>query len=138
MPRSGLSPLRLELPATVRKEPHMLDGSTNTRLSADNTAILLVDHQVGLITGVRDIEASELKHNVVALASAAKVLDVPTIVTSAAPLDVWGPTIPELLEVVGGEIIDDRALVNAWDDPRVQEAVKATGATKLVISGVSL
>jgi nicotinamidase-related amidase len=116
----------------------MPDGSTYTPLTAENTAVLLIDHQVGLLTGIRDTDVSELKHNVVALAKAAKVLDVPTIVTNAAPLDVWGPTLPELTAVVEEGDIINRVLVNAWDDRRIQDAVKATGATKLVIAGISL
>src|SRR6266478_9221345 len=40
-----------------------------TPLTADNSALVLVDHQVGLMTGVRDYETGELKHNVVALAA---------------------------------------------------------------------
>ena len=43
-------------------------------LTADNAAVILVDHQIGLMTGVRDYSTGELKHNVVALARAAKVL----------------------------------------------------------------
>ena len=41
-------------------------------LTSDNAALVLVDHQVGLMTGVRDYSTGELKHNVVALARAAK------------------------------------------------------------------
>ena len=41
-------------------------------MTQDNTALVLVDHQVGLMTGVRDYPVAELKHNVVGLAKAAK------------------------------------------------------------------
>ena len=41
-------------------------------LTSANAALVLVDHQVGPMTGVRDIPTGELKHNVVALAKAAK------------------------------------------------------------------
>ena len=41
-------------------------------LTSENAALILVDHQVGLMTGVRDYSTGELKHNVVALAKAAK------------------------------------------------------------------
>src|SRR2546422_8066657 len=41
-------------------------------LTSENAALVLVDHQVGLMTGVRDYSTGELKHNVVALAKAAK------------------------------------------------------------------
>jgi hypothetical protein len=69
-----------------------------TPLTSDNAALVLVDHQVGLMTGVRDysISTGELKHNVVALAKAARVLKVPTIVTTTARDSMWGPTFPEL------------------------------------------
>ena len=39
-------------------------------LTSENAALVLVDHQVGLMTGVRDYSTGELKHNVVALAKA--------------------------------------------------------------------
>jgi hypothetical protein len=58
------------------------------RLTPDNAALLLIDHQAGLFTGVRDIPVAELKHNVVALAKAARVLGVPTIVTATSP-EMW-------------------------------------------------
>jgi nicotinamidase-related amidase len=41
-------------------------------LTTENAALILVDHQVGLMSGVRDYSTGELKHNVVALAKAAK------------------------------------------------------------------
>jgi nicotinamidase-related amidase len=48
-------------------------------LTSQNAALVLVDHQVGLMTGVRDISTGELKHNVVALAQAAKALKLPIV-----------------------------------------------------------
>jgi hypothetical protein len=44
------------------------------RLTRDNPAVLLIDHQVGLYSGIVDIPLAELKHNVVALTKAAQVL----------------------------------------------------------------
>jgi nicotinamidase-related amidase len=107
------------------------------RLTSDNAALLLVDHQVGLFTGVRDIPVAELKHNVVALAKAARVLGVPTIVTATSP-EMWGPTIPELTNALPGISIIARTTVNAFDDKRFAKAVEATGRKKLVIAGVSI
>src|SRR2546425_11915227 len=107
-------------------------------LTADNAALILVDHQIGLMTGVRDYETGELKRNVVALAKAAKVLGLPTIVTTTARDSMWGPTFPELVEVVGPERIIDRMSVNAWDDPKVAAAIEATRRKKLIFAGVSL
>src|SRR6266850_4388799 len=106
------------------------------RLTSENAALLLIDHQVGLFTGVRDIPVAELTHNVVALAKAARVLTVPTIVTATSP-EMWGPIIPELAEAVHGTSIIARTTVNAFDDARLAKAVEATGRKKLIIAGVS-
>jgi nicotinamidase-related amidase len=116
----------------------MADSAAYRPLTTENAAVLLVDHQVGLITGVRDIGVAELKHNVVALARAAKLLGVPAIATTTAQEGMWGPTIPELTAVIDQDQIIDRSTVNAWDDERIRAAVKATGASKLIIAGVSL
>jgi nicotinamidase-related amidase len=107
------------------------------RITRDNTAVLLIDHQVGLFTGVRDIGVAELKHNVVGLAKAAQILGVPVVAATTARESLWGPTIPELREVLGDAEILDRSTVNAWDDARFVDKVKATGRDNLILAGLS-
>ena len=108
-------------------------------LTAENTAVLLVDHQVGLYSGVRDIGLRDLKHNVVSLAKAAQALDLPTVVTTTMADGMWGPLIPELREALpSGQEVIDRSTVNAWHDERVGNAVRAIGRSKLIIASVSL
>src|ERR1700745_4118645 len=94
-------------------------------LSSDNAALVLVDHQVGLLTGVRDIPIAELKNNVVSLAKAMRILKVPIIVTTTGRDSMWGPTFPELVEALPDINIIDRGSVNAWDDPKVTAAIEA-------------
>jgi len=53
-------------------------------LTSENAALVLIDHQIGLMTGVRDYSTGELKHNVVSLARAARALNLPIIVTTTA------------------------------------------------------
>ncbi|MFJ9993724.1 isochorismatase family protein [Pseudomonas putida] len=107
-------------------------------LTADNAALVLVDHQVGLMSGVRDYSTGELKHNVVALAKAAKALGLPIVVTTTAADSMWGPAFPELTEALPGVQIIDRSSVNAYDDARVAAAIEATGRSKLIFAGISL
>jgi nicotinamidase-related amidase len=107
-------------------------------LTQQNAAVILVDHQVGLMTGVRDTSTGELKHNVVALAKAAKALSLPIVVTTTARDSLWGPTFPELVQALPGIEIIDRSSVNAYDDPRVAKAIEATGRKKLIFAGISL
>jgi nicotinamidase-related amidase len=106
------------------------------RLTRDNAVLLIVDHQVGLYTGVRDIDTLQLKHNIVGLTKAALALKVPVIVTTTTE-KMWGPLIPELQDALPGVQRIERTTVNAWDDPRVVAAVKATGRKKIIITGIS-
>lgn len=111
--------------------------SERVRFTRDNTAVLLIDHQVGLFTGVRDINVNELKHNVVGLARAAQILGLPIVAVTTARDSMWGPTIPELQEVLRETEIMDRSTVNAWDDDRFVAQVEATKRDHLIIAGLS-
>ena len=97
-------------------------------LTSENAALALVDHQVGLMTGVRDYSTGELKHNVVALAKAAKAQKLPIIVTTTARDSMWGPTFPELVEALPGIEIIDRSSVNPFDDKRVAGTISEVEA----------
>ena len=107
-------------------------------LTRDNAALVLVDHQVGLMTGVRDYSIAELKHNVVGLAKAAQALGLPIVATTTSSETLWGPAFPELADALTDRRFIDRTSVNAWDDARVADAIRATGRRKLIFAGVSL
>lgn len=107
-------------------------------LTKDNAALVLVDHQVGLMTGIRDYSVADLKHNVVGLAKAARALGLPIVTTTTSADVLWGPAFPELVEALPDNNFIDRTTVNAWDDRRVADAIKATGRKKLIFAGVSL
>ena len=106
------------------------------RLTPERAVLLLVDHQSGLVSGIRDLAPDEVRHNVVAFARAARILRVPVVLTSTAPM-MWGPTLPELTEALPGVDNIERSVVNAWDEPRVREAVRRTGRQKLLIGGIT-
>jgi nicotinamidase-related amidase len=78
----------------------------------------------------------QLKHNIVGLTKAALALKVPVIVTTTTE-KMWGPLIPELQDALPGVQRIERTTVNAWDDPRVVAAIKATGRKKIIITGIS-
>lgn len=107
-------------------------------LTTEDAALVLVDHQVGLMTGIRDYSIADLKHNIIGLARAARALDVPIVTTTTSAKTLWGPAFPELQAALPGQTFIDRTTVNAWDDPRVEEAIRATGRNKLIFAGVSL
>jgi nicotinamidase-related amidase len=50
---------------------------TYNRLDKDNVAVLLVDHQSGLVNLVHDFSPDDFKNNVLALAESAKYFQLP-------------------------------------------------------------
>jgi nicotinamidase-related amidase len=75
---------------------------------------------------------------VVGLAKAAKILGLPIVTTTTSADTLWGPAFPELVAALPDQEFIDRTTVNAWDDPRVEEAIRQTGRQKLIFAGVSL
>src|SRR5579863_7614159 len=105
-------------------------------ITQENSALVIIDHQVGLYTGVRDIPIDELKHNIIGLVKAIKVFNIPIIVTTTTE-NMWGPMIPELRELLKEVPIIERTTVNAWDDQRVAKAIEKTGRKKLIMTGIT-
>lgn len=107
------------------------------RLDKDNAAVLLVDHQTGLLSLVRDIDPDKFKNNVLALTAAAKYFNLPTILTTSFEQGPNGPLVPELKELFpDAPYIARPGQINAWDNEDFVKAVKATGKKQLIIAGV--
>ena len=108
-----------------------------TRLDKDKAAVLLVDHQTGLLSLVRDIDPDKFKNNVLALADLAKYFKLPTILTTSFEDGPNGPLVPELKQTFpDAPFIPRPGQINAWDNEDFVKAVKATGRKQLIIAGV--
>ena len=111
--------------------------STYNRLNKDDAAVLLVDHQAGLLSLVRDIDPDRFKNNVLALADLAEYFQLPTILTTSFEDGPNGPLVPELkAQFPGAPYIARPGQINAWDNEDFLNAVKATGKKQLIIAGV--
>ena len=115
---------------------NVTQGRSYQRLTADNSVLVLIDHQVGHLLTIKDIDQEELRHNVVASARAARVLGVPVILTSTAP-KIFGPTLPELTDALPGIENIERSIINAWEDPRIKQAIKETGRQKILFAALT-
>ncbi|TCB35199.1 hydrolase [Acinetobacter sp. ANC 4910] len=112
-------------------------GKPYTRLDKNNAAVLLVDHQTGLLSLVRDIDPDKFKNNVLALADAAKYFNLPTILTTSFENGPNGPLVPELKGMFpDAPYIARPGQINAWDNEDFVKAIKATGKKQLIIAGV--
>lgn len=107
------------------------------RLDKDDVALLMVDHQAGLLSLVRDFSPEEFKNNVLALADIAKYFNIPTILTTSFEDGPNGPLVPELKEAFpDAPYIARPGQINAWDNEDFVAAVKATGKKQLLVAGV--
>ncbi len=95
------------------------------RLDKNDAAVLLVDHQAGLLSLVRDIEPDKFKNNVLALGDLAKYFNLPTILTTSFETGPNGPLVPELkAQFPDAPYIARPGNINAWDN---EDFVKAVG-----------
>lgn len=112
-------------------------AKTYKRLDKDQAAVLLVDHQTGLLSLVRDIDPDKFKNNVLALADLARYFKLPTILTTSFEDGPNGPLVPELKTLFpDAPFIPRPGQINAWDNADFVKAVKATGRKQLIIAGV--
>ncbi|MNF46610.1 nicotinamidase/pyrazinamidase [compost metagenome] len=107
------------------------------RLDKNQAAVLLVDHQTGLLSLVRDFDPDKFKNNVLALADLATYFQLPTILTTSFENGPNGPLVPELkAQFPDAPYIARPGQINAWDNEDFVTAVKATGRKQLIVAGV--
>ncbi|WP_077047391.1 isochorismatase family protein [Pseudomonas sp. KK4] len=108
------------------------------RLSAENAAIVFVDHQTGLSNGIQDQSLPEYMTAVAALAKLTKAFDLPAIITTSAADGPNGPVLPIITETLpGAPVIHRPGEINAWDNQAFVNAIEKTGRKKLIVAGVS-
>jgi nicotinamidase-related amidase len=108
------------------------------RLSADNAAVLFVDHQTGLANGVQTQTPADFINNVKALVTIAQIYKLPSIITTSAYDGPNGPVMPVVDQGLPNATRAHRpGEVNAFDNAEFKAAVKALGRKKLLIAGIS-
>lgn len=105
-------------------------------LTPQNCQIIFVDQQPQMAFGVQSIDRQVLKNNVVGLAKAAKVFNIPTTITTVESESFSGYTYPELLDVFPDHRVLERTSMNSWDDQKVRDALKANNRNKVVVAGL--
>jgi nicotinamidase-related amidase len=137
--------------AQTKSEGSLIDPKTNSiadglphapaggkaLLNPNDTVLLLLDHQSGLLQNVKDVGITELRSNVSALARVATLLKIPIIYTASVPDGPNGPLIPEVQQFApNGTYVPRKGEVNAWDNEQFVKAVEATGKKTIVMAGV--
>ena len=108
-------------------------------LTPQNSQVLFIDQQPQMAFGVQSIDRQTLKNNVVGLAKAAKIFNIPTTITQVETDSFSGNPFPELLSVFPTNKLLERTSMNSWDDQNVRDALAANakkGHKKIVVSGL--
>lgn len=106
------------------------------QLTPKNSQLIIIDHQPQMAFGVASIDRQTLKNNTVALAKAAKLFGIPTIITTVETESFSGHTYPELLSVFPEHSILERTSMNSWDDQKVRNAMEKNGRNKVILAGL--
>ena len=107
------------------------------RLDKNDAAVLLVDHQSGLMNLVRDFSPDDFKNSVLALADLANYFRLPVILTTSFEDGPNGPLVPELKALFpDAPYIARPGQINAWDNEDFVQAVRDTGKRQLSIAGI--
>lgn len=106
----------------------------------ENSAMILIDHQVGTMAWTHSHDINLVKANALKLARIAAALEIPTVITSSMENMVQGPIITELQEILPTAFanrVKRPGIVNAMHHEGFNKAVKALGRKKLFVAGVT-
>jgi len=107
----------------------------NALLTPEDSVLVLIDHQPFQFANLNSHEPTMVVNNVIGLAKAAKIFNVPTILTTVVE-DRGGKLIKGLQDVFRDQKPIDRTFINTWEDARVVDAVKRTSRKKLIIAAL--
>ena len=119
------------MPAT----PKVAKTGLDALLRPADSIVVLIDHQPFQFANLHSHEPTMVINNVVALAKAAKVYQVPTILTTVIK-DRGGNILKGLQDVFPEQTPIDRTTINTWEDPKVTNLVKESGRKQLVLAGL--
>jgi nicotinamidase-related amidase len=117
--------------------PNILPHTDRGLLTADNCAVVFIDHQPQMTFGVASgIDRQLLLSNVLLLAKGAKEYRVPVVLTTVETESFSGPMTPQLLDVFPEQKPIERTGMNSWDTPAFRDAIQETGKKNIILSGL--
>src|SRR5712692_8785746 len=105
-------------------------------LTPDNCVVTLIDLQPQMLFGVANFDRQTIINNNVALSKAARVFDVPVILSTVETKGFSGNMWPHIQAVFPKQTPIERTTMNSWDDENFVAAVKKSGRKKIVLAGL--
>jgi nicotinamidase-related amidase len=120
----------------------MAQNTSRTKLSEkglltpDNCVVTLIDHQPQMLFGVSNFDRQSIINNTVALSKAARVFNLPVVLSTVETKSFSGNLWPQIKAVFPKVTPIERTSMNAWDDKNFVAAVEKTGRKKIVLAGL--
>jgi nicotinamidase-related amidase len=105
-------------------------------LTPDNCVVAMIDLQPQMLFGVSSFDRQSIINNNIALAKAAKVFDLPVVLSTVETKSFSGNMWPQIQAVFPKQEPIERTSMNSWDDPKFVAAIEKTGRKKIVLSGL--
>jgi nicotinamidase-related amidase len=105
-------------------------------LTPDNCVLALIDLQPQMLFGVSSADRQTIINNNVALSKAARVFDVPVVLSTVESESFSGRMWPQIEAVFPGQAPIERSSMNSWDDANFVAAIQKTGRKKIVLAGL--
>jgi len=105
-------------------------------LNPENCALALIDFEPQMVFGVNSMDRQLLIDNVAALSKAAKIFNIPTILTTVAAKTFSGEMLSQIKEVFPDIKPIDRTNMNSWEDVNFRNAIKNTKRKKLIMAAL--
>ena len=105
-------------------------------LTPGNCAVIFIDLQPEMLFGAAGRDWEDLLPNVLVLAKAAKMFDVPVILSTVKAGAFKGRIAPQLLALFPDQQPIPRSSLNAWDDRGFVAAVRSTGRRNFLMAGL--
>jgi nicotinamidase-related amidase len=118
------------------QKTHLAKRSEKGLLTPDNCVLTIIDLQPQMLFGVSSYDRQSIINNNLVLAKAAKVFDVPVVLSTVETKSFSGNIWPQIQAVFPQQEPIERSSMNSWDDPKFVAAVERTGRKKIVLSGL--
>jgi nicotinamidase-related amidase len=105
-------------------------------LTPDNCVVAIIDLQPQMLFGVSGADREVIINHNVALSKAARVFDVPVVLSTVESRAFSGNMWPQIKAVFPGQAPIERSTMNAWDDSNFVAAIERSGRKKIVLTGL--
>lgn len=120
----------------MSKQIRLAPRSEKGLLTPDNCVVALIDLQPQMLFGVSNFDRQSIINNNVALSKAARVFDVPVVLSTVETKAFSGYMWPQVQAVFPGETPIERSTMNSWDDEAFVAAIRRSGRKKIVLAGL--